>query len=129
MSRMTLFCVICSALAVRFRILKVIPARESLLRTSPSCRISLSSCRRYLLKSASTEIPASTCPVVNVLCSLVSRKLYRKFRRKTSMHLFRFSAFMIPYILSLTVLSDVRSSVARKLPKMVMALNSRMWMC
>lgn len=62
-------------------------------------------CRRYLLKSASTEIPASTCPVVSVPCCPVSRKLHRKFRRRMSMHLFRSSVFMIPYILSWTALS------------------------
>ena len=60
---------------------------------------------RYLLKSGNMEIPVSTCPVVSVPCCPVSRKLHRKFRRRMNTHLFRSSVFMIPYILSWTVLS------------------------
>ena len=50
---------------------------RNLLRTSRSCRISLSSCRRYLLKSGNMEIPVSTCLVVSVPCCPVSRKLHK----------------------------------------------------
>ena len=107
MSRMILFFVTCSALAALFWILKAIPVRGNLPRTSRLCRISLLSCRRYLLKFASTEILASTCLVVSVPCSQASRKLHRKFRRRTNMHLFRFSVFMILYILFWMVRSVV----------------------
>lgn len=105
MSRMILSFVTYSASVALFWTLKATPVRENLQRTSHSCRISSSSCRKYLLKSENTEIRASTCLVVSVPCCPVSRKLHRKFRRKTSMHLFRSSVFMIPYILSWTVLS------------------------
>lgn len=96
-----------SALTVPFWILKVIPAQGNLPRTSRSCRISLSSCRRYLLKSGNMEIPVSTCLVVSVPCCPVSRKLHRKFRRRMNTHLFHSSVFMIPYILFWMVQSVV----------------------
>lgn len=85
--------------------IKDIPVRGNLQRTSRSCRISSSSCRRYLRKSGNMEIPVSTCLVVSVPCCPASRKLYRKFRRRMNTHLFRSSVFMIPYILSWTALS------------------------
>ena len=104
MSRMILFCVTCSASVALFWILKATLVRGNLQRTFHSCRISSSSCRKYLLKFASTEIPVSICLVVSVPCFPVSRKLHRKFRRRMNTHLFHSSVFTIPYILSWTVL-------------------------
>ena len=129
MSRMIPFCVTCSASMVPFWILKGILVRGSSLRTSRSCRISLSLCRKYLQKSVSTEILASIFPAVSVPCFPASRRRHRKFRRRTNMHLFHSFVFMIPYILSWTVLFAESLSAARKPQTMAMVLSSRMWMC
>ena len=93
MSRMILFCVTCSVSVVRFWILRATPLRWSFRTISRLCRTSSSLCRRCLLKSVSTEIPVSTCPVVSVPCCPDSRKLHRKFRRRDEYALVPFFRF------------------------------------
>ena len=77
-------------------------APGSLPAISPSCHISLSSCRRFLLKSASTVIPASTCPAASVPCSPVSRRRRRRSRTRTSSPWLHFICSTIPCIPSWT---------------------------
>ena len=92
--------VICTGQEAIDEIIKVRADEFSRIQARFKTRLSLSSCRRYLLKSGNMEIPVSTCLVVSVPCCPVSRKLHRKFRRRMNMHLFRSSVFMILYILS-----------------------------
>ena len=125
----TLFSAICSALPILSWTLRATPVPENLRQTSRLYRTSLSLCRKCLLRSGSTATPASIFPAVNVPCFPVSRKQHRKYRRRTSMPLYRSSVFTIPYILSWMVLSAVSLNAARELRTMGMALKHWMWMC